>query len=72
MVKPDKSATTYVYSVTAPPEQVQRRLVSDLLDRAFDGAAQELVLRALESSKASKQDPQGHPQADREAGEESR
>ena len=58
LIKPDKSRTTFVYSVTAPAETVQRRLVSDLLDRAFSGAAQELVMQALETSAASKQDLQ--------------
>jgi predicted transcriptional regulator len=56
LIKPDKSRTTYVYSVTTPPEKVKRQLVSDLIDRAFSGAAQELVMQALESSAASKDD----------------
>jgi predicted transcriptional regulator len=56
LVKPDKARTTYVYSVTAPPEVVKRQLVSDLVDRAFAGAAQELVMQALTNSAASKED----------------
>jgi predicted transcriptional regulator len=56
LVKPDKSRTTYVYSVTSPPGAIKRQLVSDLVDRAFAGAAQELVMQALESSSASKED----------------
>jgi len=56
MIKPDKSRTTFVYTVTAPAETVKRRLVSDLLDRAFSGAAQELVMQALAESSASKED----------------
>ncbi|MCE0522468.1 MAG: BlaI/MecI/CopY family transcriptional regulator [Methylacidiphilales bacterium] len=56
LIKPDKSRTSYVYSVTMPPEVVKRRLVSDLVDRAFAGAAQELVLQALSSTSASKED----------------
>ena len=58
LIKPDKSRTTFVYSVTTPAETVKRRLVSDLLDRAFAGAAQELVMQALETSAASKKDLQ--------------
>jgi predicted transcriptional regulator len=58
LIKPDKSRTTFVYSVTAPAETVKRRLVSDLLDRAFSGAAQEMVMQALETSAASKEDLQ--------------
>jgi len=56
LIKPDKSRTTYVYSVTAPPETIKRQLVSDLVDRAFAGAAQELVLQALSTASASKED----------------
>jgi predicted transcriptional regulator len=56
LIKPDRSRTTFVYSVTAPAETVKRRLVSDLLDRAFAGAAQELVMQALSESAASKED----------------
>jgi len=56
LIKPDKSRTTYVYSVTAPPEIIKRRLVADLIDRAFGGAAQELVLQALATAAASKED----------------
>ena len=56
LIKPDKSRTSYVYSVTTPPESVKRQLVSDLVDRAFAGAAQELVLQALANSPASKED----------------
>jgi predicted transcriptional regulator len=56
LIKADKSRTTYVYSVTAPQETVKRQLVSDLVDRAFAGAAQELVLQALATAPASKED----------------
>jgi predicted transcriptional regulator len=56
LIKADKSSMTYVYSVASPAETVKKRLVSDLLERAFGGAAQELVLQALTSSSASKED----------------
>src|SRR5271154_790932 len=56
LIKPDKSRATYVYSVMTPPETIKRQLVSDLVDRAFSGAAQELVLQALTTSAASKED----------------
>ena len=56
LIKPDRSRTTYVYSITAPPETIKRQLVSDLVDRAFAGAAQELVLQALATASASKED----------------
>ena len=56
LLKPDKSRTTYVYSVSTQPEAMKRQLVSDLVDRAFGGAAQELVMQALANSAASKED----------------
>jgi predicted transcriptional regulator len=56
LIKPDRSRTTFVYSVTAPPEAVKSQLVSDFVDRAFGGAAQELVMQALANSAASKED----------------
>ena len=51
LIKADKSNTTYVYSVTTPPQTIKRQLVTDLVDRAFAGAAQELVLQALMSHR---------------------
>jgi predicted transcriptional regulator len=56
LIRPDRSKTAYVYSVTSPPETTQRQLVSDLVERAFGGAAQELILQALTTKPASKED----------------
>jgi predicted transcriptional regulator len=36
-----------------PEEQTQTQLVRDLLDRAFDGSAARLVLRALSSRSST-------------------
>jgi predicted transcriptional regulator len=43
----------HVYQATQSEEQAQQRLVVDLLDRAFGGSAQQLVLRALSARRAS-------------------
>jgi predicted transcriptional regulator len=43
----------HVYRAHQSQEQAQRRMVGDLLDRVFDGAAQKLILHALETRKAS-------------------
>ena len=43
----------HVYRARQSEEQAQRRIVGDLLDRVFDGAAQKLVMHALASRKAS-------------------
>jgi predicted transcriptional regulator len=37
-----------------PEEETQRRLVRDLLDRAFGGSATKLVMHALSARKASR------------------
>jgi predicted transcriptional regulator len=49
----DDSERAHVYQARPTEEQAQRRLVVDLLDRAFGGSAQQLVLRALTARKAS-------------------
>ena len=53
LVRRDDSARTHVYDAAFSEDQTQKQLVSDLLDRAFDGSAAKLVLQALEAGKAS-------------------
>ncbi len=53
LVVRDESERTHVYQAAYTEEQTQRQLVTDLLDRAFDGSAAKLVLQALASNKAS-------------------
>ena len=55
-VRRDESQRTHVYEAKASEEHTQRRLVKDLLDRAFGGSAQKLVLQALSARKASPQE----------------
>ena|SRR5579862_1903528 len=47
---------SHVYQPANPKEQTQRHLAGDLLRRAFDGSAKNLVLGALESKAASRRD----------------
>jgi predicted transcriptional regulator len=47
------SGRAHVYAASQSEEQSQGRLVVDLLDRAFGGSAQQLVLRALTARRAS-------------------
>jgi predicted transcriptional regulator len=44
---------SHVYEVRLPKEQTQRQLARNLLQRAFDGSAKNLVLGALSSQKVS-------------------
>jgi predicted transcriptional regulator len=53
LVVRDESARTHIYQAAYTQEQTERQLVTDLLDRVFDGSAAKLVLRALASNKAS-------------------
>ena len=49
----DEGARTHVYEAAYTQDQTQRQLVTDLLERAFDGSAAKLVLQALAASKTS-------------------
>ena len=53
LVRRDEAARTHVYEAAASEDHTQRQLIGDLLDRAFDGAAGQLVLRALEDGKVT-------------------
>lgn len=56
LVTRDESVRTHVYQARLPEEETQRQLVADLLDRAFSGSAQKLVMHALSAKKASVKD----------------
>ena len=53
LVVRDESARTHIYQAAYTQDQTERQLVTDLLDRVFDGSAAKLVLQALASNKAS-------------------
>ena len=56
LVQRDDTNRSHVYEAVVPAEETQRQLVGDLLDRAFGGSAQQLVLQALSGRKASRAD----------------
>ena len=56
LVRRDESARTHVYEAAHSETEMQQHLVADLLDRAFDGSAATLVLRALSARKTSAKD----------------
>ena len=56
LVVRDEAARTHVYAAASTQDQTQRQLVTDLLERAFDGSAAKLVLQALAASKTSPED----------------
>lgn len=54
LVKRDENARPHVYRPTAAQETTQKRILRDLIQKAFDGSAGSLVLQVLASKKASK------------------
>jgi predicted transcriptional regulator len=49
----EESSRTHVYAAAMTEESTQRRLVSDLVDRAFGGSALRLVVQALSTTPAT-------------------
>lgn len=58
LVTRDESERSHVYSPAVEEKSIKRRLVSELLDKAFDGSAAQLVLQALSDKPASAEDVQ--------------
>src|SRR5262252_842462 len=56
LVSRDETQYAHVYQARLPREQAQRTLVTDLLDKAFEGSMSGLVLQALSSRKASSEE----------------
>ena len=51
LVTRDQSSRTHIYSASSKQEDTQKKLVDNLLDKAFGGSAQKLVMQALRSKK---------------------
>src|SRR6476620_141108 len=47
LVRRDEAERTHVYEAAASEVSTQRQLITDLLQRVFDGSASKLVLQAL-------------------------
>ena len=52
----DERDRAHVYRPAAPAERTRKALVSDLVDRVFDGSARALVVQALGSGRLSKRE----------------
>lgn len=53
LVKRDDAASPHVYRAAVTRHAAGKRMVRDLVDKVYDGAAMSLVLHALKSAKAS-------------------
>jgi BlaI family penicillinase repressor len=51
LVVRDTSARTHIYRAVAEEANVQRQLAADLVNKAFGGSAQKLVMQALEEKQ---------------------
>lgn len=56
LVRRNEAERTHVYEAAHSEAQMQQHLVADLLDRAFEGSAATLVMRALSAKKTSAKD----------------
>lgn len=53
LVRRDETARTHVYGAALSQEQTQKQIVTDLVDRVFDGSAARLVLQALSAGRTT-------------------
>ncbi len=53
LVNRDDSSRVHVYQARLTEEETQKRLVTDLLNRAFDGSAHRMVMQALSVNRSS-------------------
>jgi BlaI family penicillinase repressor len=56
LVRRDEAQRAHIYQAAQPREWTQQQLAGDLLQRAFQGSAKGLLLGALSSRKASKEE----------------
>ena len=55
LVERDESQRAHVYRVSMSQEQTQQKLLSHLTDKVFDSSMSNLVMRALSTGQASKE-----------------
>lgn len=58
LVERDESQRAHVYRAAVTKERTQKRFLSDMLQRVFDGSPSRLVLQALGDHKASREELQ--------------
>ena len=56
LVSRDESSRSHVYAPLVQPAPTETRLVAELMDKAFEGSAGRLAIRALSTGKASKEE----------------
>ncbi len=56
LVRRDENASPLIYRAAFSRETAGKRMLSDLIEKVYDGAAMSLVLQALASTQATKQE----------------
>jgi BlaI family transcriptional regulator, penicillinase repressor len=56
LVERDDSQRAHVYRAAVSKERTQKRFLSDIVNRVFDGSASQLVLHALGSQNATREE----------------
>ena len=56
LLQRDASQRSHIYAATISEEQAQDTLLSGLLDKAFDGSASRMLMRALSVKRSSKEE----------------
>lgn len=56
LVERDESQRSHRYQAVSSQQQTQQQLLGDFLDRAFGGSMRNLVMHALSSRRASRED----------------
>ena len=56
LVDRDERQRNHVYAAVAPPERTQASLIESLTTRAFGGSTARLVMRALDATRATKEE----------------
>jgi predicted transcriptional regulator len=56
LVERDDSQRAHVYRATVSKERTQKRFLLDIVQRVFDGSSSQLVLHALGSQRASREE----------------
>ncbi len=56
LVKRDEDQRAHVYRASRPADWTQQQLAGDLIRRAFDGSAKNLILGALSAGKPSRRE----------------
>jgi predicted transcriptional regulator len=56
IVRRDENQRAHIYIASRPEEQTKRQLVRDLLQRAFEGSASQLMAHALDGRRPSRKE----------------